>query len=61
MVCYIRIAIPVDSDMMKTVVNLSIGSVVKIKCRLGFTGKSSLLSLVAEKVEEICDVKLVLK
>jgi hypothetical protein len=55
----ICVTVPADRDIKKTMVGLSVGTLVKIKCRFGFNGKVSSLSLEAEKVDEISKVKLV--
>jgi hypothetical protein len=57
--CYVCVSVPADPDVMKTIVGLSVGTVVKVKCRFEFSEKRSLLSLTAEEVDEISNVKLV--
>jgi virulence-associated protein VapD len=56
----LRIFIPSDSDVMKSVMELPYGTVVKVKCRLGFERKQSCVFLRAEEMEEIVNVKLVI-
>jgi hypothetical protein len=44
---------------MKRLMELSLGTMIKIKCRLGFSERNSSVCLMAETVDEIRDVKLV--
>lgn len=49
---------PAEADVMERIVDLSVGTVVKVKCRFGFDRSISSLSLTAENVDEIREVKL---
>jgi hypothetical protein len=56
----VAIIIPVDSDAMRTMLEFSYGTAVRVKCRLGFRRKESRVSLIAEDMEEIETVKVIL-
>jgi hypothetical protein len=51
---------PGDSQVLEKMMVLPYGSVVKVKCRLGYEGKNSSVYLRAEEMEEIENVRLVI-
>jgi hypothetical protein len=55
----LEIIIPANSDLIKSMMDFSFGTVVTIQCRLGFKQKNCYLSLIAEEVNEVNDVKVV--
>ena len=52
----IHVSIPADSNMMKLIMKLSNGMMIKIKCHLEFDEENFSLSLIAQKTDEITDV-----
>ena len=56
---HIDVSVPADFNMMKSIMKLSNGTMIKIKCCLGFDEKKFSLSLIAQIIDEITDVKLV--
>jgi hypothetical protein len=59
-VSIVRVSIEGDIDMGKVMDMFSIGELVKVKCRLGFSKKNCCLSLPVEEVDVIRNVRLVI-
>ena len=57
---HIHVSIPADFNMMKSIMKLSNGTMVKIKCHLGLDEKNFTLSLIAQIIDKITDVKLII-
>jgi hypothetical protein len=55
----IRIFIPPDYDVMKSMTDLSYGTDVRVKCRLGFERKKTCLCLRAENIDEVVSAKVI--
>ena len=61
-VTFIRIiGVPHDPDFIRSMMDLSFGMAVCVKCRMGFSRKDSSVSLTAERVDEIKFVNVVVK
>jgi hypothetical protein len=58
-VSVVVVSVPDDVDVMKSVVDLARGSLVKVKCRIGFHRRTSFLLMELQKVDEISRAKLV--
>lgn len=56
---FINIITPPDCNLKESLMDLSFERTLKIKCGLGFNQKTLSLSLIAEMVDKIMDVKLV--
>jgi hypothetical protein len=55
----IVVTIPANSNIVESIIKLLMNTMVKIQCCLCFSQKSWSLFLMAEVIDEIADVKLI--
>lgn len=55
------VRIGIDEDLQKVMKTFAIGTLVKVKCRVGFTLADHSLSLTSEEVDLLSGVKIVVE
>jgi hypothetical protein len=56
---YVSVLVPGGADVMERVLRLSGGTAVNVKCLFGFDAKASSLTLIAEEIDNVPSVLIV--